>query len=269
MNYLWETIKRYPTIPSFALWRAVELRVLNKGTGRLDRPLLDLGCGDGSFGSLFFTDTKVDEGIDNDRDSVELASKVSVYEKVRLMDACSMSFPDEGFKTVFSNCVFEHIPCYKDAVKEVYRVLQRHGMFVLTVPSENYHRYLYHYKNYIRMGREDKAQEYIKKNDLRHAHYYYMSPEQWRELLSGTGFKEIEISYYLPEETFSTWDRIEELFTREFFTMLNSYRTRALSLIPTTVSKILWFLYLKKHYLSDVQPGDKGAALLIRCRKER
>lgn len=267
MNYLWRTINRYPTIPSFALWRAVELRLLNKEIHHLDRPLLDLGCGEGSFGSLFFNKIKVDVGIDNDKDAVELARKISVYEKIELMDACNMSFMDKSFKTVFSNCVFEHIPCYKDAVKEVYRILQPHGMFLLTVPSENYHKYLYHYKNYIKMGRDDKAQEYIKKNDLRHAHYYYMSPEQWKALLSETGFKEITISYYLPEEVFSKWDRIEEFFTRELFTMLRSYKTRALSLIPIPILSVFWFKYLNRYYLTDVKTGQKGAALLIKCKK--
>ncbi len=267
MNYLWKTINKYPAIPSFALWRAVELRILNKEIGSFNRPLLDLGCGDGSFGSLFFNNIKVDAGIDNDRDSVGLASRVSVYEKVELMDACNMSFPDKSFKTVFSNCVFEHIPCYKDAIKEVYRVLQPYGIFILTVPSENYHRYLYHYKNYIKMGREDKAQEYIKKNDLRHAHYYYMSPEQWKELLSETGFKEIKISYYLPEEVFSKWDRLEEFFTRELFTMIRSYKVRALSFIPTPLLRVFWLKYLNQYYLTDVEKGQKGAALMIKCEK--
>ncbi len=267
MNYLWKTINRYPTIPSFALWRAIELRILNKKNGVMDRPLLDLGCGDGSFGSLFFNNTKVDVGIDNNKDAVALAKKTSIYESAEVMNACNMSFGDRSFKTVFSNCVFEHIPCYNDAIKEVYRILQPSGMFILTVPSENYHDYLYHYKNYIKIGREDKAQEYIKKNDLRHEHYYYMSPEQWKKLLFEIGFKEIEINYYLPEKVFSKWDQIEEFFTREFFIMLRSYKAKALSFTPISVLKIFWFMYLNKYYLLDVKSKDKGAALLIQCRK--
>ncbi len=268
MNYLWKTINRYPTIPSFALWRAIELRILNSAIDHFERPLCDLGCGDGSFATLFFTNkTKVDLGIDTNRDSIESARKVSVYNKVELINACTMPLKDKSFKTVFSNCVFEHIPCYVDALKEVYRILQSGGVFILTVPSENYHTYLYHYKKFIAMGNRDKAEEYSKRNDARHAHYYYLSPEQWKDLLSAIGFKAIEISYYLPEDVFSKWDRIEDFYTREFFTLVNSNKGRLLSMLPTPVSKVLWFIYLNKYYRTDVKPKDKGAALLIRCRK--
>ncbi len=268
MNNLWETLKKYPQIPSFALWRAVELRILQPLINEFKNPILDAGCGDGSFGLLFFKHLKqIDLGIDIDIDMLEMAKTVPIYEKVELINACSMTLKDNSFKTVFSNCVFEHIPCYTDALKEVYRILQPEGRFILTVPSENYHKFLYHYKLYMQMNREDKAREYTKHTDDRHQHYYYMPPEKWKELLKSTGFKDIEINYYLPEETLSKWDRIEEFYTRELFTMLRSYKMRALSLTPSFILRIIWYFYLNHYYKAEVMPGHKGGALLIKCTK--
>jgi SAM-dependent methyltransferase len=53
---------------------------------------------------------------------------------VRHEDLTRLSFQDHSFKAVLSFDVFEHIPDYRAALKEVARVISPGGVFLMTVP---------------------------------------------------------------------------------------------------------------------------------------
>ena len=53
---------------------------------------------------------------------------------VRHEDLVHLSFPSEAFNLVVTQDVFEHIPQYRDAFKEILRVLAPAGSLVFTVP---------------------------------------------------------------------------------------------------------------------------------------
>ena len=55
-------------------------------------------------------------------------------EGVRHEDLTRLSFRDQSFKAVLSFDVFEHIPDYRTALKEVARVVAPGGLFLMTVP---------------------------------------------------------------------------------------------------------------------------------------
>ena len=53
---------------------------------------------------------------------------------VRNEDLCNLSFPDRSFDFLLSYDVFEHIPDYRRALEESYRVLDEAGVLLLSVP---------------------------------------------------------------------------------------------------------------------------------------
>lgn len=55
-------------------------------------------------------------------------------ETIRTEDATRISFPDETFDLVLANHILEHIPDYKKALREVWRVLKPGGTAVLQTP---------------------------------------------------------------------------------------------------------------------------------------
>jgi glycosyltransferase involved in cell wall biosynthesis len=58
----------------------------------------------------------------------------SMVDGVRNEDVMALSFADRSFDTVLSFDVLEHVPSPVDAFKEIYRVLDRNGVFIFSVP---------------------------------------------------------------------------------------------------------------------------------------
>ena len=142
LDYLAELLTAYWFAPPVGLWRAVELRVAAEE--QYERPLLDLGCGDGLVGQVLFgKEARADVGLDPWADQVRRAARTGVYRHLAVGDGHHLPYADGTFATVFSNSVLEHIPDVGMVVHEVGRVLrcpdpntgQAGGHFVFTVPS--------------------------------------------------------------------------------------------------------------------------------------
>ena len=73
------------------------------------RPILDIGCGDGHFGSVIFPQG-ADVGLDPGIADLSEAVHRGVYRLLVSADSGAMPFPTAWFGSVVSNCVFEHIP---------------------------------------------------------------------------------------------------------------------------------------------------------------
>ena len=97
-------------------------------------PLLDLGCGDGSF-CWFAFKRKFDYGLD-----IKLAPNSPYYAKTynNVLESRMQTIPlsDKSVNTVVSNCVVEHVDGITVALNEINRVLLKEGVFVLTVPNK-------------------------------------------------------------------------------------------------------------------------------------
>jgi len=68
----------------------------------------------------------------------------------------------EGFSTVISNCVFEHIPGFREAFREIHRVLRPGGQYIFTAHSQNYNDFLYFPDLFKRMGLSGLQNLYLK-----------------------------------------------------------------------------------------------------------
>lgn len=105
-----------------------------------ERPVLDIGCGDGIFASVLFAET-IDTGIDPDPDELVIARELGAYEELICCGGDAIPKPDESYATVFANSVLEHISDLEPVVEEVFRVLRPGGAFYVTIPTHRFEQY--------------------------------------------------------------------------------------------------------------------------------
>jgi SAM-dependent methyltransferase len=281
LDYLAELLTAYWFAPPVGLWRAVELRVAAEE--QYERPLLDLGCGDGLVGQVLFgKEPYADVGLDPWADQVRRAARTGVYRHLAVGDGHHLPYADGTFATVFSNSVLEHIPDVGKIVHEVGRVLrcpdpntgQAGGRFVFTVPSDAFRPFLDGYVRKMAAGHVRGAEAYAAAVDARLEHYHYHTPREWQRLLASAGMTLVKARYYIPQEVEQFWDRMNVSYgigqRRSAWAMLVSPRLRALgyqALVRRIVVRILG-RYWRRYYEMDVPLGEKGGGLLIVARRE-
>ena len=269
-DYLVELLKAYWFAPPVALWRAVELRAASAPCQSVERPLLDLGCGDGLIGEILFgRQGGVDVGLDPWTHQVRQAAGLDAYHHVDRGAGRALPYPDRGFATVFSNSVLEHIADLEPVLEEVGRVLRPGGRFIFTVPSDAFRRMLDGYARRMTAGDPEGAEAYAARVDERLEHHHYHTPQEWTELLGEAGLSVIQSSYYMPQPLERFWDRMNARYGigdhGSIWSLLVSPRLR-----PLGYQRLLRHLVVKHlgdswrpTYEMDVQPGNKGGGLLI------
>ncbi len=182
-DYMAEQLK---SIPAFrALLRSVEARMI--GALVLPRPILDLGCGDGTFAQAALTEP-LDAGIDPSPVAVAEARRRGMHRDLRVGDGGALPFDDGSYATVLSNSVLEHIPEIEPTLREVRRVLRPGGQFVFTTPSEHFAEYLFFPDLFRRLRLEGLARRY--ENYFNHISWHYRtdSASTWTRRLEQFGF---------------------------------------------------------------------------------
>ena len=254
-DFLLEFLRLYPHIPPQALWRAIEARLLHPLT--FPEPIMDLGCGDGIFARVLFSDKKVNKifGCDENIAYVKPPEFCSISQYQAVADGRYLPYADHSFGTVLSNCVLEHIVEDEKVLKEISRALVPGGKLVFTVPSE------YFVSN---LRRQDRS--YVEKLNRRLAHFHYRSPREWERLLARYGLTVADFSYYLPRAVQQEWERLTQLFLKkvagiEVCALLGVKRlgiNRVMGLFSTA-----WAGYLRKWYLMGKEDDGRGGGLLI------
>lgn len=116
--------------------------------------VLEIGIGQGAEARKIIESGGRYTGIDITAESVErLKLRCELfslpYERIEVMNAESMSFPDESFDIVFSHGVLHHSPRIRQIADEIYRVLRKGGMVIVML----YHRRSLNYQLSIRVLR--------------------------------------------------------------------------------------------------------------------
>ena len=271
-DYFGELLATYWFAPPVALWRAVELRVA--AAEQYERPLLDLGCGDGLIGQVLFGAGGVDVGFDPWMDQLRQAARSGVYRRVDLADAHRLPYSDGAFATVFSNSVLEHIPDVASIAREVGRVLRGGGHFVFTVPSDAFRVLLDGYVRLMEAGDPRGAEDYASFVDGWLEHHHYHTPEEWGDILAAAGMRIVKTRYYIPVLVARLWDRMNGRYglarRGSAWSILVSPRLRPLgyqALVRRLVVRNLGRRW-RSYYEMDVPPGDKGGGLLVVARRE-
>ncbi|KKR88138.1 MAG: hypothetical protein UU34_C0001G0135 [Candidatus Curtissbacteria bacterium GW2011_GWA1_41_11] len=170
---------------SLALWRSAEAQELEKY--KLKKPILDVGCGFGEFGGVFFS-RQIEVGLDIDHKEILRASATGKYKKTVIADAKNLPFKDYTFNTVISISTLEHIPNNSQVFKEIYRVLKPGGCFYFTVPTEELFQGLLIVNFLNVIGLRSIALIYYRIFNKVFKHVFIPSEKIWLTITRSTGF---------------------------------------------------------------------------------
>jgi ubiquinone/menaquinone biosynthesis C-methylase UbiE len=182
-NFLYPYLKESPA--PLAIERTFECEILSKQT--FERPILDVGCGEGLFAHILF-DEKIDVGIDPQKRELERCKHYGMYEELMECYGDNIPKPDKSFQTIFSNSVMEHIPQLDPVLKECHRLLADNGRMFLTLPTDKFETYTVAYYFVSLFGKKAQT-SYRKFFNKFWQHYNYHSLEGWREVFERNGFK--------------------------------------------------------------------------------
>ena len=100
----------------------------------LERPILDLGAGDGHFASLVF-EQPLEIGLDPWRAPLKEARARQAYQLLVQAEGSSMPYPDASFGSIISNSVLEHIDDIDAVLRDAQRVLKPGGRLCFACPT--------------------------------------------------------------------------------------------------------------------------------------
>lgn len=244
---------------SLALERSIECRMLS--TALLPEPLLDIGCGDGLFASVFYDRPRA-VGVDQNVEALRRASRG--YRFRIAADASALPFADGSFASVLSNSTLEHTRSLDAILLEVARVLVARGRFVLTVPTPGYQRAFLYSQLARAVGWSAGAVWYERFVNHVFAHREVHEVDGWRERLSHAGLTVVEVRPYLSRLTITLDDFFypSAAISRMSDRLLGHY-----FLFPALrrLSAPLLAAMLRPLYVQDVSSG--GYAMLVAERK--
>lgn len=205
-DFLKDYLGIYFDSPGLAFYRALEARLLSRH--EYQEPVLDLGCGDGSFSSALLSNEKVRHvyGLDISLEDARYAISKKIYHHIILGDIQSMGIRDGSFQTVYCNCVLEHVRKIRESIQEIGRITKQGGSFLFTVPSEKYGELLFFYNMYRKMNLSFRAEKYLNRVNRRLNHFHCYAFPIWQKMLEEAGFKVISWSYYSSPKSHKIYD---------------------------------------------------------------
>lgn len=198
MKFKKDLLHRYiSTAPlALAFERYLECKIYLNLT--MEKPILDLGCGEGLFANILFAE-KIDTGIDPNPRELERARELGAYDELIQCYGNNIPKPDGSYKTIFSNSVLEHIPDLSPVLQEVRRLLIVGGNFYLTVPSDKFDQFSVLNKLLTTLGFDSIAGKFRKFYNHFWKHYHYYSLKEWEQLVRAHGFEISQSFQYDPE----------------------------------------------------------------------
>lgn len=245
--------------PGNILFRSIELKNVYELTKsmKFNSPSLDLGCGDGYTAQILF-DEKFDYGLDNGEvENVYRAIKKKRYHKVLIESAEKISLPDNLLNFIFSNSVLEHIPDVDTVLNEISRVLKKNGLFLFTVPNDNFTKYLFLSNKFKNVKLAFLAKMYESKRNKMLNHYHLYPLKKWQTILLKYQLKILKHKFCVSRKTLMFWDRIA----------LETYLRRLVDRNAIEVINVKYKRRIQEMYLNDNVKNNNGANLLILCRK--
>ena len=180
---------------ALAFERVMECRILAEQA--FDRPVLDIGCGEGLFARMLFAEP-IDTGIDPNPRELSRAGELGAYVELIECRGDAIAKPDGSYRTILSNSVIEHIPDIQPVLKEAFRLLAPGGRLYLTVPTNRFDEYTWISQFLLTLRLKDLRQRFGAFFNRFWVHYHFYSPERWREITSAAGFEVVEVRGYAP-----------------------------------------------------------------------
>jgi SAM-dependent methyltransferase len=181
---------------SLAVERTMECQIMSGKC--FDRPVLDIGCGEGLFAKVLFAEP-VDTGIDPNQRELDRAQELGVYKRLICCGGDAIPEPNGSYRTIFSNSVLEHIPTLDPVLAESFRLLQSGGHFYATVPSAHFDEYSAISQLLGAFGLSSMQARYRGFYNRFWAHYHFAEPAAWAERIRAHGFEILEAYSYAPK----------------------------------------------------------------------
>jgi SAM-dependent methyltransferase len=178
---------------SLALIRSLECKQFDMF--EYNRPILDLGCGDGLFSKILFSE-KTDCGLDITFKFLQNAKEKGAFQYGLQSDATILPFKNDSFNSVISNCVIEHIPDVDKLFTEVHRILKPGGIFVITTHTHQYNDFLYYSNLFYSLKLKSLGKWYEKFINSVFKHINCLHPDVWTNKLEKAGLMVKHKSYY-------------------------------------------------------------------------
>lgn len=158
--------------------------------GRLEcRRVLDVGCGPGFIGACFLKDYGCEvHGIDKNEADLELAQEKGLIVRKVDVEKEDFPYPSEFFDVALFNEVIDHIIKYDHCLNEIYRVLEKKGVLVISASN------LYSAPNILQMIVHGRRSFFLSQTRNR-GHVSFFSTGSLKVLLSAHCFKVDEIDY--------------------------------------------------------------------------
>lgn len=179
-GYYNSALGKFEKIFSYFLNRAKVNKIQeHKKKGRI----LDIGCGNGDFLSVFSGEWEL-YGIEPNPVGYDLTNqRTKVKTLNRTLTECK--FPDNFFDVITLWHVLEHIYDPNEELKEIGRILKKDGILVVSVPNVN------------SLGFKLGKKHWIHLDSPRHLHHY--NPETINKILNKNGFKIFSMTFPLFE----------------------------------------------------------------------
>lgn len=241
------------------LLRSTECLLLSEVS--FERPLLDIGSGDGHFAAVLFAEP-VDVGIDPEGRIMQEAARRGGHRSLLVASAAALPLRDACFASVVSNSTLEHIPDVEAAVAEAARVLRPGGLLAATFPSEYFGEYLLFASLPRSLGLRGLGRAYQRWFNRISRHYHVDAPDAWRQRFEGAGLEVLRWRYYFPARSHRLFD-------------LSHYLSAPALLTRRLLGR--WVLFPQKARLGllsralapycSLGAQDQGAYLFFLCRR--
>lgn len=247
---------------ALAFERIMECRILNAQP--FERPVLDIGCGEGLFAKILFSEP-VDTGIDPNARELSRARELGAYLELIECRGDAIPKPDGSYKTIFSNSVIEHIPQIEPVLKEAFRLLAPGGRLYITVPSDRFDKYTWIGQVLSTLGLAALQRRFSAWFNRFWVHYHFYTPQRWKEIAQAAGFEVVEVRGYAPRRVCLMNDLLVPFSVPEYFTKKFSNRW---TLFPKLRSKLLApAAWLGGIVLKNAEKSEEGGLVFLSLKK--
>lgn len=202
---------------SHGVWRIPEAAA-QASFAPFPAPLLDLGCGDGSYFHMMLDlvgkpiDPATGEpglayGLDPHGWEIKKAEKLGVYDRAFVGTSSSIPLPDGSVNMVFSNSVVEHIADKVGTIREVVRILRPGGRYLFSAPHRNFEHAFPFHRMLVRILGEKRGSAWINAINKKFIHLWLQTADEWTRDLEAGGLRVKQIRYTLTPANAAEWER--------------------------------------------------------------
>jgi methionine biosynthesis protein MetW len=159
---------------------------------------LDIGCGDGMFGSLAKNHFRHFYGIDCSRAALKAARLQGIDALVADVDERFLPFQNDSFDWISCLDVIEHVFEPEHLLHEIYRVLDHNGTLILTTPNI---RFIDFINSLTLRGAFPKTSQ--DRGSYTGGHLHYFTFRDIKKLLNKVGFRVVRERGYDRKKYFS------------------------------------------------------------------